>query len=67
MLVIFIGRGLELSVHCEVAAVVSQPPVNLGTGEKLCRHAPLLVFDRMAALRTVIVLLTVIPVNQMVI
>lgn len=54
MLVIFVGRRLELSVHCEVAAAVSQPPVNLGTGGDLRRHAPLLVFNYTAGLYNVI-------------
>lgn len=54
MLVIFVGRRLELSVHCEVAAVVSQPLANPGTGRDLCRHAPLLVFNHSAGLYNVI-------------
>lgn len=67
MLVIFVGRRLELSVHCEVAAAVSQPPVNLGTGRDLRRHAPLLVFNYTAWVIQCNFSLAVISVNETVI
>jgi len=54
VLVIFVGRRLELSVHCEVAAVVSQTHGDLGTGGDLRRDAPLLVFNHTAPLYDVI-------------
>lgn len=67
MLVVFVGWRLELSAHCEVAAVVSQPLVNLGAGRDLCRHAPLLVFNHTAELYNVIFYSHVISVNESVI
>lgn len=54
VLVIFVGRRLELSVHCEVAAVVSQTHVNLSTGRDLRGDAPLSVFNHTAPLYDVI-------------
>lgn len=54
VLIIFVGRRLELSVHCEVAAVVLQKHVNLSTGRDLRRDAPLLVFNHTAPLYDVI-------------